>query len=45
MVQLYMYNPDGSVVKNLPANTGDTGDMDLNPGSERFLGGGHGNPR
>ena len=27
--------PSGSVVKNLPANTGDTGSMDLIPGSGR----------
>ena len=32
---------DGSVVKNLPANTGDAG---LISGSERFPGGGNGNP-
>ena len=31
----------GSVVKNLPANTGDVG---LIPGSERSLGEGNGNP-
>ena len=31
------------MVKNLPANTGDTGDMDLMPGLERSLGGGNGN--
>ena len=33
--------PGGSVVKNLPANTGDT---DLIPGSGRSPGGGNGNP-
>ena len=32
---------DGSVVKNLPANAGDTGWI---PGSERSLAGGKGNP-
>ena len=32
---------DGSVVKNLPANAGDTGSI---PGSGRSPGGGHGNP-
>ena len=32
--------PDGSVVKNLPANAGDTG---LIPGSGRAPGGGNGN--
>ena len=31
----------GSVVKNLPANAGDTGSI---PGSGRFPGGGHSNP-
>ena len=30
------------VVKNLPANAGDTGDMGLIPGWGRFPGGGHG---
>ena len=33
--------PGGSVVKNLPANAGDTG---LIPGSERFPGQGNRNP-
>ena len=33
--------PGGSVVKNLPANTGDVG---LIPGSERSPGEGNGNP-
>ena len=33
--------PGDSVVKNLPANAGDT---DLIPGSKRSPGGGHGNP-
>ena len=32
------------VVKNLPANVGDLRDMGLIPESERFPGGGHGNP-
>ena len=32
------------VVKNLPANVGDTRDMGLIPGSGRSPGGGHGNP-
>ena len=36
--------PGGSVVKNLPANAGDTGDMVSIPGSGRFPGGGNGNP-
>ena len=33
--------PGGSVVKNLPANAGDTGSI---PGSGRSPGGEHGNP-
>ena len=33
--------PGGSVVKNLPANAGDTGSI---PGSERSPGGGNGSP-
>ena len=33
--------PDGSVVKNLPANAGDKGSI---PGWRIFPGGGHGNP-
>ena len=36
--------PGGSVVKNLPANAGASGDVDSIPGLERFTGGGHGNP-
>ena len=32
------------VLKNLPANAGDTGDTDSIPGSGRSPGGGHGNP-
>ena len=32
------------VVKNPPANAGDTGDLGSVPGSERSLGGGNGNP-
>ena len=34
----------GSVVKNLPANTGDAGDSSLFPGWGRSPGGGNGNP-
>ena len=34
----------GAVVKNLPADAGDTGDAGLVPGSGRFPGGGNGNP-
>ena len=36
--------PGGSVVKNLPANTGDTGDVGLIPGWERSPGEGNDNP-
>ena len=36
--------PGGSVVKNLPANAGDTGDVGLIPGSGRYPGEGNGNP-
>ena len=34
----------GSVIKNLPASTGDIGDAGSIPGSERSSGGGNGNP-
>ena len=34
----------GAVVKNLPANTGDAGDVGLIPGSRRSPGEGNGNP-
>ena len=36
--------PCGSVVKNPPANAGDTGDVGSIPRSGRSPGGGHGNP-
>ena len=36
--------PDGSVVKNPPANAGDAGDVGLIPGLGRSPGGGNGNP-
>ena len=36
--------PGGSVVKNLPANAGDTGNVGSVPGSERSPGEGNGNP-
>ena len=36
--------PEGAMVKNLPANTGATEDVGSIPGSERFPGGGNGNP-
>ena len=32
------------LVKNLPSNVGDVGDVGLLPGLGRFPGGGHGNP-
>ena len=35
--------PGGSVVKNPPANAGDSGDASLIPGSRRSPGGGNGN--
>ena len=35
--------PDGTLVKNLPANAGDTRDVDSIPGLERSPGGGNGN--
>ena len=34
----------GRVVKNPSANEGDAGDVGLIPGSQRFTGGGNGNP-
>ena len=39
-----MLSPGGSVVKNLPASAGDSGDAGSIPGLGRFLGGGNGNP-
>ena len=36
--------PGGTVIKNLPANTGDVRDVGLLPGLGRSPGGGHGNP-
>ena len=36
--------PGGSIVKNLPANAGDAGDLGSIPGSERSPGEGNGNP-
>ena len=36
--------PAGSVVKNLPSNTGDLRDASLISGSGRYLAGGNGNP-
>ena len=39
-----MCSPGGLVVKNLPANAEDTGDVGLIPELGRSLGGGNGNP-
>ena len=39
-----MSSPDGTVVKNLSANAGDTRDIGLIAGSGRSLGEGNGNP-
>ena len=36
--------PGGSVIKNLPANAGESRDMGSIPGSGRSPGGGNGNP-
>ena len=36
--------PGGSGVKNLPAKSGDPGDLGSIPELRRFPGGGHGNP-
>ena len=36
--------PDGSAVKNQPANAGDAGDLGLDPGLGGSPGGGNGNP-
>ena len=41
---MYISFHGGSVVKNLPANARDAGDMGLIPGSRRSLGEGNGNP-
>ena len=41
---MYQDFPGGSVVKILPANVGDPGDMGSLPGSGRSPGGGHRNP-
>ena len=42
--QYFVCFPGGSVVKNLPANAGDTGDVDSIPGSGRSPRGGNGYP-
>ena len=44
MVYMRQGFPGGSVVKNLPANAGDTRDMGLISGSRRFPGEGNGSP-
>ena len=41
---VYHGSAGGSVVKNMPANAGDTGDMNLIPRLGRSPGGGNGNP-
>ena len=41
---MYLDSQATLVVKNLPANAGDIGDMGLLPGLERYPGEGHGNP-
>ena len=43
-MRYYGHSPSGSVVKNLPANAGDTGDAGSIPGSGRSPGGESGNP-
>ena len=48
-IELYMNSykmgfSSGSLVKNLPANTGDARDMGSHPGLEVSPGGGNGNP-
>jgi len=42
-MHIYKVFPGGSVVKNLPVNAGDTGDMGLILGSGRSPGEGNGN--
>ena len=41
---MYSGFPDGTVVKNLPANAGDARDAGLIPGLGRSPGAGNGNP-
>ena len=41
---IYIYIPDSSVAKNLPANGEVTGDIVSIPESGRSPGGGHGHP-
>ena len=42
--QYFVCFPGGSVVKNLPANAGDTGDVSLITGLGKSPRGGNGNP-
>ena len=44
MLKMDVGFPGGSMVKNLPTNAGDTGDMGLILELGRSPGGGHGNP-
>ena len=44
VVRILTTFPGGAVVKNLPANAGDAGDMGSIPGSGRSSGEGNGNP-
>ena len=44
VIQITCGFPGGSVVKNPPANAGDTGDVDSIPGLGRSPGGGNGSP-
>ena len=44
VAEMYWGFPHGSVGKESTCNAGDTGDLDLIPGSGRSLGGRHGNP-
>ena len=41
---MYVVLPGGAVVKNLPANVGDAGDLGLIPGSRRSPAEGNGSP-
>ena len=44
LLRLSMGSPGGSVVKNMPANTGDIRDVGSVSGSGKSYEGGHGNP-
>ena len=43
LIRISLGFPGGSVIKNLPTNMGDRGDVGLTPGWGRFPGGGNGN--